>query len=213
MTPKQSTDCPVCGQCFRDARGRGGHLATKQDQAHLEYRYRTNPALGNLRPPTPPTSTTAPALVPQPPPESSPGAQAPTLPAPPAEAAEPVATVPASSPGMVGGVDVQALLSQYANIWTQPESNGQRPMPPELEGAHPYVRTLFVIAGILVSGFSLYFLVQSKRGAKAPRNASQTVKPAARTMDESEEYWRNIAGASAIRNPRRPGPGGNGGWM
>ncbi len=107
------------------------------------------------------------------------------------------------------------MLDHYANIWANPDTDTPVEAPrfeaPELEGASPFVRGLFIILTILASGFGLYFLVQSKRGAKAPQNAPQTLKPAAPTTEESEAYWRTLLGNAAIHNPRHRG--GNRGWL
>lgn len=199
MTPTRLHECPVCGQRFRDARGRGGHLATKQDPAHTEYRLNTTPprdprtAAPSTPAPPPPVPVPTPTQTPRP--ASTPP---PTHPEP--------YPIPAAGPGL----DMQAMLDHYANIWANPDTaDAPRYDVPELEGASPFVRGLFIILTILASGFGLYFLVQSKRGANAPHNASRTIKPAAPTTDESEAYWRNLLGNAAIHNPRQ---GGKGGW-
>lgn len=88
-----TTTCPVCDRTFRDAHGRGGHLATYNDEAHDAFRLLHGlkhplgpdgkPTLvgarwrGSEPPPTPPVVSRAPEFAPAPEPTLAEPAPAP----------------------------------------------------------------------------------------------------------------------------------------
>jgi hypothetical protein len=189
-----TTTCPVCARSFRDAHGRGGHLATYNDAAHDEYRSKQGlkhplgpdgkPTVVGARwrgpsEPTPQTITASPEQPASPAlPQETSSTATPSEPAPPNRKAPSLAApvfsepVPSLPPGQASPPPVK---STAATLPLEPASPTQ---------AKPSPAAVLIPLGTSILGLAA--LVMAKKGA---RNAPTPQTPPPRQPEPFAGIW------------------------